>query len=152
MLLCTLVFLFYIEGSKSVPTCLALILACNPTVLNLGVFHIEVFLICSILEPILINTTRDASTFAAASSNCALKFSKLPKSFTICSIKELLGSAPITCPIFSKNNSCSIAPDPKKLKFFSKHFMFKKSLISLALLKLSCVLFVLSTYPLYKIL
>ena len=64
----------------------------------------------------------------------------------------MLGEDGIAGPIFSKNSSCKIAPDPKKDKFFSKHFIFSKSLFLRAFSNFANVAFVLSTYPAYSIL
>ena len=117
MHLCTLVFLFYIVSNKNVPTYLIQVAVYIPIELNLDVFHTVKSLVYSTLEPILINTNRDASTLTAAASNCALKLSKLPKSFIICSINDVFGLVGIAGPIFSKKSSCKITPEPKKLKF-----------------------------------
>lgn len=61
--------LLYIAKNKNVPTYLEQVLAYNPIKLNFGVFHIVKFLIFETLEPILINTIREASTAFAASIN-----------------------------------------------------------------------------------
>ena len=77
--------------------------------------------------------------------------SNIPKSLFICCIKLTLGLVGIGGPIFSKNTQCKIAPEPWKLNSFSGHFIFSKLLFSLAILKFSCVLFVLFTYPVYNV-
>lgn len=52
-----LVFWSCIVGSMSVPTCLVLVVVCNPIRLDFDVFRIAVFLTCSIFEPILVSTS-----------------------------------------------------------------------------------------------